>query len=193
VIGTTLPDAVHDRMLIARHLRVFVHLHSLLDYGEYRVVDPTSLGATLKMRWTLAAQSLSVLVSRGYLFKRREAETGAPCFMLRRTRREADRGTALERLEARMAIIQAERALIRPRLRPAITKAQMLEVMTRAVGLCVYCSQPKRLTVDHIDPVSRGGSFDTDNLVACCQYCNFSKHAMPLLVWLAYRKFKAAA
>lgn len=51
---------------------------------------------------------------------------------------------------------------------------------------CVYCGGPGG-TVDHIDPVSRGGSGDMDNLAAACQSCNSSKKEKRLLPFLLYR------
>ena len=40
---------------------------------------------------------------------------------------------------------------------------------------CAYCGSPKDLTIDHIQPRSRGGRNTWTNLVACCQKCNLKK------------------
>lgn len=41
---------------------------------------------------------------------------------------------------------------------------------------CMYCGlKPKRLTIDHIIPVSRGGKTNFENCVAACQLCNNKK------------------
>lgn len=40
---------------------------------------------------------------------------------------------------------------------------------------CVYCSATNLLEVDHLQPVSLGGTNDLDNLVACCARCNKKK------------------
>jgi 5-methylcytosine-specific restriction endonuclease McrA len=39
--------------------------------------------------------------------------------------------------------------------------------------------------VDHIVPLKRGGSDDTDNLVACCRSCNIRKKDTSVGVFLA--------
>lgn len=49
---------------------------------------------------------------------------------------------------------------------------------------CAYCGDYGD-TVDHVEPIVRGGSNDDANLVACCSYCNGSKGAKPLAEWRA--------
>lgn len=54
----------------------------------------------------------------------------------------------------------------------------------RQQGRCYYCGceltvkskLPNSATVDHVIPLSRGGSNAPDNLVIACQDCNFRKH-----------------
>lgn len=51
---------------------------------------------------------------------------------------------------------------------------------------CVYCGYSPVdgdnvvLTIDHIYPVALGGTDRADNLVACCESCNFQKQAKSL-------------
>lgn len=40
---------------------------------------------------------------------------------------------------------------------------------------CIYCGAEKRLTVDHMIPLSRGGPDHPDNAVWVCSRCNSSK------------------
>lgn len=45
-------------------------------------------------------------------------------------------------------------------------------------GRCVYCGKKgRKLTQDHVIPLSRGGNHTMDNIVPACQSCNASKHA----------------
>jgi 5-methylcytosine-specific restriction endonuclease McrA len=50
---------------------------------------------------------------------------------------------------------------------------------------CYYCGEiiTNKYHVDHVVPVSRGGSNDIDNLVITCQFCNISKGARLLHEW----------
>lgn len=59
------------------------------------------------------------------------------------------------------------------------------QVYDRDMGLCRYCGvelkvtpgepTPRSFTVDHVQPWSRGGSKELDNLVAACTSCNLRK------------------
>lgn len=54
----------------------------------------------------------------------------------------------------------------------------ILRVMKRDRFTCTYCGKPGtdvELQVDHIIPVSKGGSNHIANLTTACRYCNQSK------------------
>lgn len=61
-------------------------------------------------------------------------------------------------------------------LRPAI--------LLRDEGLCRYCGS-RGGTVDHVIPISRGGTHHTGNMLGACEPCNTSKGNRTLLEWLA--------
>ena len=44
-----------------------------------------------------------------------------------------------------------------------------------SVGICAHCTSTKNLEVDHIEPISLGGSSERENLQALCATCNRSK------------------
>lgn len=44
-----------------------------------------------------------------------------------------------------------------------------------AIGICAHCSSSENLEVDHIRPVSLGGTNDRENLQALCGTCNRKK------------------
>lgn|SRR4051812_10704357 len=45
---------------------------------------------------------------------------------------------------------------------------------------CAYCgARPKRLTMDHIIPIIRGGAHTAANVVPACMHCNTSKRERP--------------
>lgn len=55
---------------------------------------------------------------------------------------------------------------------------------------CAYCLTPhprEALKLDHVEPLSRGGSNSALNLVPACDACNSSKSDKPLLIWLLDR------
>lgn len=55
---------------------------------------------------------------------------------------------------------------------------------------CVYCATPLMLetaTLDHVQPLARGGDHAPGNLVAACQSCNQMKGSMtPLEFFMRY-------
>ena len=59
----------------------------------------------------------------------------------------------------------------------AVSVASRRIVRERAAGLCEYCHaierwQFVRFTIDHVLPVSRGGTDDLSNLALACRNCN---------------------
>lgn len=48
-------------------------------------------------------------------------------------------------------------------------------ILARDQHTCHYCGH-EATTVDHITPLSRGGTHDDWNLVAACRQCNSTKH-----------------
>lgn len=49
-------------------------------------------------------------------------------------------------------------------------------VLIMAPGVCHYCGGTKRLTLDHVIPMSQGGINRPENIVLACNACNASKH-----------------
>jgi len=66
-----------------------------------------------------------------------------------------------------------------------LTAAMIQEVQDAANGVCLYCGEHfEEGHIDHIIPVSKGGTNDRENLVYCCAYCNMSKGDKLLGDWL---------
>lgn len=56
-------------------------------------------------------------------------------------------------------------------------------------GVCYYCGREvgrENLTMDHIVPLSRGGTSTKGNIVACCKECNNRKKYLLPLEWEEY-------
>jgi len=59
-------------------------------------------------------------------------------------------------------------------------------VKTRFYNSCAYClSTTKKLAMDHLVPLSRGGSHIKENIVPSCKSCNSRKSAKPFLEFIA--------
>ena len=62
--------------------------------------------------------------------------------------------------------------------RRIFTQQERNEIYNRTEGHCAICGKFIPLgeyTVDHIIPLSKGGTNDLDNLQACCSFCNKAK------------------
>lgn len=49
--------------------------------------------------------------------------------------------------------------------------------------LCLYCNKNKPNTIDHVVPLSKGGTNNLDNLLAVCVNCNSRKGDKFLVEW----------
>ncbi len=66
-----------------------------------------------------------------------------------------------------------------------LTPKEWRTILAEFGGRCAYCARMLKLTQDHVEPVSKGGTHSPDNAVPACAGCNGSKHARSFLVWLA--------
>lgn len=64
-----------------------------------------------------------------------------------------------------------------------LTRKDIAYILTEGQYSCVYCSSSGN-TIDHLVPVSKGGSNNYSNLVVACKSCNSSKRDKPLLNFL---------
>lgn len=55
-------------------------------------------------------------------------------------------------------------------------------------GWCIYCGLDA-YTIDHMTPVSRGGTNDPENLVIACRACNMEKGNMTYDEYMTWRKY----
>jgi hypothetical protein len=61
-----------------------------------------------------------------------------------------------------------------------LTPSEWRAIKAAYAQKCAYCGiKCKKLTMDHVVPLSRGGFHRKDNIVPACIDCNLSKHAGP--------------
>jgi 5-methylcytosine-specific restriction endonuclease McrA len=77
---------------------------------------------------------------------------------------------------------RADRERVAPGLRPTQRK-RLLDKWRKAGASCTFCPSPAT-TVDHMIPLSRGGTNYEGNLAPCCRRCNSSKSDLLISEWL---------
>ena len=78
----------------------------------------------------------------------------------------------------------ALRAYDGKRLPPAEWYIVKTIVLLRDEGTCTYCGTTRHPHVDHVIPISRGGTNMFENLTTACGRCNQSKGSKLLAEWM---------
>lgn len=71
--------------------------------------------------------------------------------------------------------------------RPVTAKVQ--KERKALFGGCCFCGSQKKLTLEHIVPLSKGGLHVEENLLGSCKPCNSSKHVKPIESWYRAQPF----
>lgn len=74
-------------------------------------------------------------------------------------------------------------------------KASVVRLYEQQAGLCAYCfnrmtlalDKPNTATKEHIQPSSKGGKTNSENIVLACQSCNSRKSDKNLIDFLLQR------
>lgn len=82
------------------------------------------------------------------------------------------------------------------RLREAsgvISERDWERTLNRFNRACAYCGCKGEITLDHVVPLSRGGTNTVGNILPACRSCNSSKHAHFISEWKFIRRCRAVA
>lgn len=66
-----------------------------------------------------------------------------------------------------------------------LTAAEWEAILEAAGHACIYCGSHKRITQDHLTPLSRGGDHIAENVAPACLPCNSQKHTKTVEEFLA--------
>jgi len=70
-----------------------------------------------------------------------------------------------------------------------LTTDQWIGCLTFFDNKCVYCGEDKRITQDHVMPITKNGEHTKTNVVPACFRCNCSKNDSLLELWYPKQKF----
>lgn len=83
------------------------------------------------------------------------------------------------------AVNRNRRARTKKALVERISAKHWQNVLQLFGNRCAYCFESTVLHMDHIDPLSRGGTHELSNVAPACLTCNSSKNSAILIVWMA--------
>jgi 5-methylcytosine-specific restriction endonuclease McrA len=70
-----------------------------------------------------------------------------------------------------------------------LSTEEWLEALERFNYSCAYCGSNTKLSMDHIIPISIGGTNEASNIIPACSSCNFSKQASDMVEWYTTQVF----
>lgn len=83
---------------------------------------------------------------------------------------------------------QARESLKR-NLENTLTEKEWQELIVLFNGVCAYCGKKRKLTQDHIIPITKGGGYTKNNIIPCCGSCNSSKQNKNFEEWYLSKPF----
>lgn len=72
--------------------------------------------------------------------------------------------------------------------RRLVTERDLRRLADRQRGCCTYCGERRKLTVEHVIPLSRGGRHAIGNIRLACGACNASKRDRLVTEWRAMQR-----
>jgi 5-methylcytosine-specific restriction endonuclease McrA len=149
------------------------HYVMLLCLQGNGILDASSVNENYRER--LIAKALGLDPASAAEVKRRLMEGGLICetwhpsaWNKRQMKSDHDSGERTERYRANRA------ANGLPRI-SKVNEKYWDVIFARDGGKCVYCSSTTQLLLDHMQPISQGGTDDPDNLALACKKCNCGK------------------
>lgn len=70
-----------------------------------------------------------------------------------------------------------------------VTAAQLRQRFAQFGNTCAYCGTGGDLHIEHVVPISRGGTHTLGNVLPACQRCNYSKRAQDVSAWYLSQPF----
>jgi 5-methylcytosine-specific restriction endonuclease McrA len=92
--------------------------------------------------------------------------------------RQSEKGKAL------VAIMNHKRRATIKNLPATLTAEEWEQIQKHYKYRCVYCGEKKKLTRDHIIPLSKNGPLTKENVIPACINCNSRKYNRPVLLQL---------
>lgn len=146
----------------------------------YRLAHPEK-GNAASRKWRLAHPEQEEANNKAYRLAHPEkVRTWSKAYRLahREKVKAKNRAWELAHPEERCIIEQRRRAR-KQGLPDTLTAAEWQAICASFKFKCAYCGKRRRLTMDHVIPLSKNGGTTANNIVPACQSCNSSKRVGP--------------
>lgn len=145
-------------------------------YGKVAYKRAPDLYKTKARQWALANKS-----RRAKIVAKWESRNQGRINAWKRARYSAN----LEVSRADVRRRAFDRRISKNRRAGALTRKSVESALRWSNGYCVYCGlKSSKLTLDHVEPLSRRGANVISNILPCCASCNGRKHTKPAADWL---------
>ena len=157
-------------------------------------LSPMALGALYRIVWHIASKGVHTAYSQAESKLEMLYDTDLICRIVGCSKVEwkAIEASVLEHLILRDGVLRIRHegsVRLSRATRAAVPSHIHATASARDRGSCVYCgSTVGPLHLDHIWPVSKGGTNEPSNLVTACANCNLSKGSKSLREWMEASK-----
>jgi 5-methylcytosine-specific restriction endonuclease McrA len=93
-----------------------------------------------------------------------------------RRKKNKNQQTYRRRHPEKIRVLNANYATRKTKAGGHLSEAQWLELCSKHNHRCLRCKKRKKLTPDHIIPVSKGGTSNVENIQPLCKSCNSIKN-----------------
>jgi|ERR1700678_1348250 len=94
-----------------------------------------------------------------------------------RLKKNKNQQTYRRRHPEKIRVLNAVYATRKTKAGGRFTEKQWLDLCKKYGNLCLRCNNKRKLTPDHVVPVSKGGTSNIGNIQPLCQPCNSAKNA----------------
>ena len=174
--------ALRDKLYRLAHREEFLKKSAVARQGKREEAKKTS------REWYAKNHEYALDRQRKYTAKHRELINAQRREYVKSHKEEirdwhhSDKGHLCNRLSK-----QKRRGMKKTTSDNSITLKSWLTLVEHHEWKCAYCGSKQKLTIDHVVPLSKGGTHTLGNVLPACHSCNSSKQTKSLQDWLPTR------
>lgn len=160
---------------------------------ERRLADPEKHRGAVR-RWQSANRDKAAAASRAWYRKNREhiiaslatLRANDPIKFRERSKKSRWKNINSRREYERLHSSKRRALKLNSEIEPT---RDMLALPVKRIGKCPCCGKVKKLTIDHVKPLSKGGAHGKRNMQLLCSSCNSAKNNKDSIIFMQSRGF----